>query len=338
MERTFVRTCSLIVCLLAIVSHGQRFELPTSSRSPRLQVDVVTGKVYTSAGNQLYRLDSNLQQEETKSLTSDSLNISLSSDGRWLVVCLTDLSCEVYNATNFAQRVFRGENILGSPLNISLFAAEDSFYVGSFSTGQSSQMLLSQHFFAGNQNGSSESGTYDISRNEFERHFFGGFVKGSNAYYFAVDNNPNDIRSFRVMRVCHNSDFGALYELSLNCGSRPGTPTRINGVTSVDNFAGISGATVVLSTTRPTSTRNSVCIMHLEMIDSLMQQKFDTCTASTTTEQYSLGWKSNEEFCSTFLVSICHYIVVKLYCNFIVTAISGCLSVHNYFVTTTSVG
>ena len=304
MERTFVRTCSLIVCLLAIASHGQRFELPSSSRSPRLQVDVVTGKVYTSAGNQLYRLDSNLQQEDTKSLTSESLNISLSSDGRWLVVCLTDLSCEVYNATNFAQRVFRGENILGSQLNISLFAAEDSFYVGSFSTGQSTQIVLSQHFFAGSRNSSSESGTYDITRNEFERHFFGGFVKNSSAYYFATDNNPTAVRSLRVMRVCHNSDFGALYELSLACGGRPGLTTRLSEVIALDNFAGISGTSVVLSTTRPTSTRNSVCVIPLESIDILMKQLFDSCTASDTTEQYSLAWKSDEEFCSSFMVSI----------------------------------
>ena len=310
MERTFVRTCSLIVCLLAIASHSQRFELPTSSRSPRLQVDVVTRKVYTSAGNQLYRLDSNLQQEEKKTLTSDSLNISLSSDGRWLVVCLTDLSCEVYNATNFDQRVFRGESILGSPLNISLFAAEDSFYVGSFSTGQSRQILLSQHFFGGNQNGSSESGTYDISRTGFQRHFFSGFIQGSNAYYFATDNNPRDIRSIRVMRVCHDSTFGGLNELPLICGGRPGLNTRLSGITAVDDFIGLTGTTVVVSSSRSGSSQNFVCVVRLETIDRFMQQKFDSCVKSPSeTERFSLGWR-DEDFCSRFSVSIsiCVYI------------------------------
>ena len=55
-----------------------------------------------SAGSQLYRLSSSLGLEETGVLTSEAMNISLSNNGRWLVVCLTDLSCEVYNATNFS--------------------------------------------------------------------------------------------------------------------------------------------------------------------------------------------------------------------------------------------
>ena len=40
-------------------------------------------------------------------------------------------------------------------------------------------------------------------------------VRGNYAYYFAVDSNPRDVRAYRVMRVCHNSDFSALYELEL---------------------------------------------------------------------------------------------------------------------------
>ena len=86
------------------------------------------GSVYTSAGSQLYRLNGNLRLEETRNLTSEAVNSSLSSDGRWLVVCLTDLSCEVYNATNFsAGHVFRRENATKSIMNLALFAAEDSF-------------------------------------------------------------------------------------------------------------------------------------------------------------------------------------------------------------------
>ena len=72
----------LLISLLiaAIVSNCQRFDFPSSpSRSPGLQVDG-DGKVYTSVGNQLYRLNSNLQLEESRRLSSEAVNISLSSN------------------------------------------------------------------------------------------------------------------------------------------------------------------------------------------------------------------------------------------------------------------
>ena len=137
----------LLIAELPIVS-CQQFDFPSSpSRSPSLQVGE-NGKIYTAAGSQLYRLNSSLGLEETKELKSEAVNISLSSDGRWLVVCLTDLSCEVYNANNFsAGHIFRRENAVRSIMNLALFAAEDSFYVGSImsNNGVQNKMTLSQY-------------------------------------------------------------------------------------------------------------------------------------------------------------------------------------------------
>ena len=174
----------LSLLLLAVLSGCQRFDFPSSpSRSPGLQVDR-EGKVYTAAGNQLYRLNGNLVLEETRELTSEALNISLSSGGRWLVVCLTDLSCEVYNATNFAagnvsvMRSGRRSRIVSTE-NIALFAAEDSFYVGgitvsgSFLSGQTG-IVLGQYGFGGSQN-RSVSRSYDITENDFVRNFYAGW-------------------------------------------------------------------------------------------------------------------------------------------------------------------
>ena len=299
-------TSVLIIMEVVLTSNGQRFKLSSSSQSPRLprlQVDGANGKVYASVGRQLYRLNMNLEQEEARSLTSESLNSSLSTDGRWLVVCLNDPSCEVYNTSSFsAGPVFRRENIISSPLNMSLFAAEDSFYVGSFIMGQTDQMVLSQYIFTGTQTGSSQSGMYSISASAFQRSFFGGFVKGNFSYFFGIDSSPSNIRSIRVLRVCHNSNFRALYELSLVCGGRPGSPTRVSGVIAVDNFAGISGTTVVLSSSRPGSTRNYVCIYSLETIDQFMLNQYSTCTASST-ERYLLAWRSAEDSCGVISVS-----------------------------------
>ena len=292
----------------------QQYHLPSPSRSYDLQVDG-TGSlgVFVSSGRGLYRLSSNLELEETRNLTSEAVNISLSTDGRCLVVCLTDLSCEVYNATNLsAEPVFRRENVTRSPENVALFAAKDSFYVGSISIGNSGvqeQITLSQYKFT---DGAAKSNDYDITRlPKFERNIYGGFVSGNHAYYFAVDNNPSRIRDIRVMRVCHNSDFSALYELTLGCGGRtPSSDTRISGVSLVDGFAaGVLGpikSVVVLSRSRPESSQNYVCLYNLTMIDSFMQGKYDSCSTATgtTSEQIELAWKILPTFCNHFLVSI----------------------------------
>ena len=305
---------------IAVSICQQRFELPFSSRSPGLQVDAIAGKVYTSAGNQLYRLNSNLQQEEAKNLASESLNISLSSNGRWLVVCLTDLSCEVYNATNLsAQPVFRRENAIRSTENVALFAANDSFYVGSISVEaqrniEEKLISLAQYVFDGSQSETENTGTYNIYRSDFERHFYNGFVRGSNSYYFASDNKPFIVRRLKVMRVCHNSNFGALYELSLNCGGiTPSLDTRISSLSVVDDFAGMTGPTVLLSNSRPGSSRNFVCLFSLEAIDSMMQSKFDSCSVNQVEDIY-LSWQGALIFCNQFqvcnLVSMFIHIVV----------------------------
>ena len=288
MERTFVRTCSLVLILLVVVSSSLRYELPTSSTGSRgLRLDGA-GRVYVSAGSSLYRLSSDFVLEERRNLTNGVVNISLSTNGRWLVVCLTDLSCEVYNATNLAdQPVFRRENAVRSSDNVALFAAEDSFYVGSISDGQQ-DIFFGQYTFSGNQNGV----TFSIGRSEFNRNMYGGFIRGDYAYYFAVDNDPRDLRNVKAIRVCHNSNFGALYELSLFCSRAPSADARITGISLVDNFGGISGPTVVISRNRPMSTQNYVCLYNLDTIDSLMDEKYNTCSTAgdSSLEQIDIAW------------------------------------------------
>ncbi len=308
----------LILLLIAAIANCQRFDFPSSpSRSPGLQVDG-DGKIYASAGNELYRLNSNLVQEESWRLRTDTVNISLNSDGLWLVVCLTDLSCEVYNANNFsAGPVFRRENVIISVDNFALFAAEDSFYVGGITidgTGAQDQIILRRYGFAGSQVGVEESGSYEITRDDFIRNLYGGFVRGSNAYYYVIDSNVNDVRNVRVMRVCHNSNFNALYELTLPCGIGPNLMSRIGGVSVAEDFAGTTGTAVILSRSqRQSSNRNFVCLFNLGDIDNIIERKFNTCTAatgSTTHERIELAWQSTGRSCNDFLVSACMVSVV----------------------------
>ena len=300
----------LISTLAAGQDHG--FNLPAFSRSPNLQSDG-SGQVYVSAGSQLYRLSNNLELEETKDLSSEAVNISLSSDGRWLVVCLTDLSCEVYNATNFsAGHVFRKENVITSTENIALFATEDSFHVGSIAIdteGIQQWILLGQYGFTGSKIGVAETGNYSITQTDFERNFHSGFVVGHQAYYFAIDSNPAAFRGIRVMRVCHNCNFSALYELALGCGGvAPTSNTRISGVSLVQNFAGLSGTTVVLSRSRPGTNQNYICLYSLEMINDVMQRKYSSCSSAMneSLEGIALAWMDSglHPLCSMFEVCL----------------------------------
>ena len=278
------------------------------------EVDEI-GKVFLSAGSHLYRLNGNLVLEEMKNLTVESVNISLSSDGKQLVVCMTDLSCEVYNAADLTSGpvTVKRADIIWSIRNVVLFSTDKSFYVGSISTddtGAQQQITLGQFEFDGNR---TECNNYDITAVNFERNFYSGFVKGDNAYFFAIDNNPTRVRDIRVMRVCHNSDFQALYELTLLCGGHtPSSDTRISGLSVLNKFAGVAGPTVILSRNRPSSSQNYVCLYSLQMIDAIMQQKYDSCTAAMagSREQIELAWRSSAAFCNEFQVRI----IINLNC------------------------
>ena len=299
-----VITLVFLVSFFAAHIACQQFSFPLNAaiRQPSLQVDR-RGNVYASAGRYLHHLNDRLELEQRRNLSSEAVSISLSSDGRWLVVCLTDLSCEVYNATNLsAPAVYRRENVVKSAENMALFAATDSFYVGSISSDNF--IFLGQYNFI---NGTAQNENYDITLHNFERYFFGGFVRGNNAYYFVTDNNPVEVRDIRVMRVCHNSNFSALYELTLGCGGRtPSSDTRLSGMTLTDTA---DGSVVTISRSRPRSSQNYVCLYNVSLIDSIMEQKFTTCTTASTgsREQLDLAWRSLTPFCSEFLVSALCY-------------------------------
>jgi hypothetical protein len=264
-----------------------------------------------SAGSQLYRLNSSLGLEETRVLSSEAVNISLSSDGLWLVVCLTDLSCEVYNANNFsAGHVFRRENATTSTENIALFAAEDSFYVGGIATdnGVTQRQILLGQYGLHDLGAEAQNINFTITQNDFERNFYGGFVFGDSAYYFAIDSNPASFRGIRVMRVCHSGNFSALHELTLGCGGvAPTSNTRISGVSLVRDFAGLSGTTVVLSRSRPGNNQNYVCLYSLEAINDVMQRKYRSCSSAgnESAEEIALAWVDPDlrSLCNSFQVT-----------------------------------
>ena len=307
-------TLNLLVVLLRQVYTQPTFTYPSapSTTAPGLQVDS-TRRVFVSAGNILFRLSPELVQEESISLSADvvSRGVALSGDGSKVVVCLTDLSCSVYNATDLAAGPVFGtfNNTISSQGPVTLFTGGDTFYVGSVGLGA---IQLGQYGFGADV--FARSTPYAITETQFERNFGGGFMRGGYVYYFVADNNPNDLREFRVMRVCHATDCAsgnscsiqALYETSFVCvRSSVGVNARICDVSLMNNMVPNSGPTVVITRCEMGASRNYICYVNLDDIDSKMDAKYDSCSTRNPSEALDVAWISANKFCNGFTVSFC---------------------------------
>ena len=215
--RTLV-LCYIWFCSVAAVQR----EFFLSASPSDMTVDG-SGRVFLAAGNQLLRLDGTLALQENVTLGSSVLRVALSSDERRVVVCLSDLSCAVYNASDFgAGELLRRTGASASSSVVALFTAEgNSFYVGSILSGAMTTMNLRQYGFE--DRNFVRSTNYQIRRHGFMRTFFGGFVNGTKAYYLMADGDQRDVRGLRVLRACDTTcsspcSFDALYELRIVCG------------------------------------------------------------------------------------------------------------------------
>ena len=114
-------------CIAALNAQQQEFFLSAAPSDMKVDGD---GRVFLAAGNQLLRLDSTLALQENVTLDSSVLRVALSSDERRVVVCLSDLSCAVYNASDFgAGEQLKWMGAFGSSNVVALFTArENSFY------------------------------------------------------------------------------------------------------------------------------------------------------------------------------------------------------------------
>ena len=341
-----MRMASYMVLFCSIIFfrkvHTQpRFNLPNSpsGNTPVLQADT-TGRVFVSAGNLLFRLSHNLVQEERTALSADvvSRGIALSANGDKVVVCLTDISCSVFNTTNLTSGLLMrttNNNTIGSlQFGLALFTAGDTFYVGSIcGQGTGAMIILEQHGkgFVRSSNNNSEQNNYKVSRNRFSRYFFSGFEKNGNGYFFVVDNDLVDGGSFRVMRACHVANcpngtstcgFTALYEANYICNGPVRANTRICGVSIIDNFNSLSGTIAVVSRCEETSVRNSICAVNLTAVDEMMNNKYTTCSLAgdNSTEDIDISWSRESRCNQVFQVYSCikYYSSVYMYIHAIV--------------------
>lgn len=284
-----------------------QFSLPERSLTrtpPGLQVNE-EGAVFVSSGNQLLRLNGNLDLEQSVNLTSKVIRLSLTTEGNRLVVCSTDFSCSVYNASDLSAGplIVYSSAIVGTD-TVVLFTAPGTFYVGSISgSSVNDRINLQQHSAYGY--GFSRSADYVISNNDgLKKTLYDGLVVGSNAYYFAVDSNPSRIRALRVMRVCHcpgNSNFScrfmALYEEGFFCGGAIGRDNdNICGVTILEDFADSPGPVFIVARCREDSpSSNIICLINLTRIDNHMDMRYDSCSMGTARFDIEPAWGSETE-------------------------------------------
>ena len=297
--------------LLQGVAHSQSFSFQDSTNVPGLQVDS-TGRAFLAAGNYLYILNAQLIQEERVDLGANVINrgLALSSTGM-AVVCLEDLSCSVYNASNLSAGPIRSvSNAIASAdpdFGAAIFTSGDTFYTGA-STGVGERMVLQQFGEAFNRSSDNNpSGSFNnliFTVSDFARQFYGGFESSNFTFYVVADYRPNTIdRSIKLLRVCNLPDCGgpstcgvtALYELGFDCGDRTiGATTRVCGVSLVDDFSGISGPTAVVTICTPGFTgRSFVCVVDVTAVNEAMDDKYDSCIVSQTLgEESGLAWRA----------------------------------------------
>ena len=323
-----MKRTSLLVSFtaLSLCNALSNFTVPgESSRPPALQVDG-EGRAFVTAGNQLLRLNSDLGIEQSITLSSDAVNISLSSGGEWLVVCSADLSCAVHSANDLSTVSSTSASALAAANRVALFTAGDSFYVGSheptdMGTSAPGGILRLQQVYG--LSGSSEftrSTNYAVSRNNFRRDFFSGFMSGANSFYVVSDHQPGSVRDVRIMRVCHvtNCPSGAstcgvtaVYEEIIPCGGliTDRSDDGVCGVSLIEDFAGTSGPSLVMARCRQDQSKSSnlICVVPISEVDSRMDERYDDCSSGTGS--LNVAWLDDALSCSSITadVSLIHY-------------------------------
>ena len=316
---TAIMSATLALFLFLATCGAQNFSLPAS---PLETVADSNGRLFVSTagvgageGGRVYRLSGDsLREEEVLQLPAGDgvLRMALSSDHSRLVVCFANRSCSVYNSSDLnagAQRTV--DDVSLSSSSMALFTAPvsgggDSFYAASVGANLDTgfqDIRLAQYGFAGAENSVNRLSNLEVRLSEFTRTFVGGFVENSSAYFVAIDTDPSTIRALHVMRVCDTSgesDFPAVYEAELNCGSTALT-TEVPSVSVVRNL----GETwVVLSKSQPGSTKNRVCSFPLSSIDQELDETYTTCRDTSAFTDIPLSWLANVGTCNAFSVSV----------------------------------
>ena len=280
-----------------------------------------TGRTFLATDNYLYRLNVQLVQEERVDLGANVIHqgLALSSTGM-VVVCLQDLSCSVYNASNLSAGPIRSiSNAIGEDIGFgaTIITSGDTFYTGAM-TDEGQKMVLQQ--FGEGFNRSSDNNPAG-TRNKLvgisgltRRDYHDGFVSGGFAYYFVVDyyQQPRMLISLcpRLLRICNMPDCGgpstcgvtALYELEINC-DRQSVFALVSSLQ--EDFSGMSGPTAVI--TLATTAISSVYLINITAVNEAMDAKYESCILSRTAEEeIGLAWRTGSSKNCSSLPQVCN--------------------------------
>ena len=273
-----------------------------------------TGRVYVSTGPTVYTLSQDLQQLDAIIVGANQNEMSgmaLTDNGNWLVICLKNSSCSVFDARSALSASFYKSvknAIAGSDGAVVFTDSNNTFYTGGVRNAVDSGCVLrSRHVFA--QFGFAGS-TVGRLNEDFSatgsRVMHGGFYDSPYAYYVSLDQGDQ----IRVIRVCdenatETSNFSAVYELELECGD-----------VSVDRLAGVSlvnSSTIVLGVVDLRSSdlalnlsgraRSAVCSYNLDAINAAMDRFFNDCLVQRESYSNNVDIYSGEEYnspCSSY--------------------------------------
>ena len=291
MARTTVPYGLLLLLSLVLPSHciTQRIFLSRGAIQG-LQVDS-QGRAYIATDEQIFKLSRDLVLQQSINLSSSAVGISLSSCGEWLVVC-TRISCTVYNTSDLNDVGINSTNMeVGISDHVAVFTAGSTYYVGSLTlpvSGDDSEISLIQYDYQ--RSDTLRFQKIIATEIDFNRTIFGGFSSGGYAYFIVLDRIPSGYNGFRIMRVCHVTScagscfFNALYEEEFTCGDPVSNNEndKICGVSLVEDFAGLSEPSIVVSRCHPQgvfSNNNRVCVIKVTDVDRIMERRYNECLA-----------------------------------------------------------
>ena len=307
MDRTVFFWFVIIELILPSHCTVQRFSLPEASRIFRADSQ---GRTFVAAGNRLFRLNRDLVLQETVNLPNPAVDIDIETVAERLVVC-SQISCTIFNTNNLNNIIATRGFPLGNRDYVNVFTAGYTFYLTNITLpfgGNDGTIILRQYGYS-EANTFLRSQQFHITAANLNRKIYRGLLSGNYTYFIVFDHTPY---ALKVMRVCHASgcagvsrcSFQALYEETFTCGGDPSNDEndRICDVSLVENFAGTSGASIVISKCRPQDILdNAVCVIKIADIDATMDRRYNECTAAWGQVQFP--WRRVGHTCSDFQVN-----------------------------------
>ena len=306
---------TIVICL-GIISNSKANLLSPLSDVEQLSLMTIANdsepEIFVAGENRIYKLPANLSQlinVDASLNTSVSVRgLSVSNGGQYIVACLSIGSCIGYDVIDFTRttssvplndprldRIVSNDPIAMFPGN-----AEGFVYTG---------IALDERMSLGRYRISNRSIMADTRRDYTTGSFTGrdfraGFNVDNLTYYIVQDAGPSAIR---ILRVCNESTFRALYEVILVCGQT----AIFTAASLLENFPTSTENTLVLTVRSPDSVTvqsGRVCRYSISDINTAMDNGLTACIGGQVQRAV---WDTRNlpsffdipTFCSSFTVS-----------------------------------